>query len=83
MKDIHLTLPAATAALLDRVARERDETRNGLIRLALERFLEAERKRRLSDDMKAYAVEMGKHSGEFVKETGSLVAKKLLKETSW
>jgi metal-responsive CopG/Arc/MetJ family transcriptional regulator len=83
MKDLHLTLPLPVAEQLDRVARERGETRNGLIRLALEQFFEAERKRKLSDEMRRYALEMGEHSRELISKTQAVVRKKLLKDTKW
>ena len=83
MKDLHLLLPRPVVEQLDRLARDRGETRIGLIRLALEQFFEAERKRKLSDEMRRYALELGEHSGEFVSETESSVRKKLLGETTW
>ena len=83
MKDLHLTLPHSVADQLDKLARERGETRIALIRLALEQFFEAERKRKLSKEMRLYAMEMGAHSREFIAETEGTVRKKLLKDTKW
>ena len=83
MKDLHLTLPHFVAEELDRLARDRGETRISLIRLALEQFFEAERKRKVSDEMRRYALEMGGHSREILSETEATVRKKLLKDTRW
>lgn len=83
MKDIHLMLPDPVARELDRLAGELNETRNGLIRRALEHFFEAERARRLADEMREYARTMADHSGEFVEETEPEVIRKLLEETEW
>ncbi|MBI4587085.1 MAG: hypothetical protein HY717_23995 [Planctomycetes bacterium] len=83
MKDIHLTLPDLTAEKVDCLAREFHETRNRLIRRALEEFFESERKRKLAEEMRRYAQKMAKKSGEFVKEFEPSVVKKLLKETKW
>ena len=83
MKDIHLILPDASAAEVDRLARTFNETRNGLIRRALEQFFESERKRIMAERMRRYAEEMARESGEFVKETEKMVAQKLLRDTRW
>lgn len=83
MKHLHLTLTSSTAEQLDRLARDRGETRSGLVRLALEQFFEAEHKRKLGDEMKRYAQEMGEHSREFLSETETAVRRKLLRDTKW
>lgn len=83
MKNIHVILPDACAEEVERLARSLDQTPSGVIRRALERFFESERKRRIAEKMNSYAEEMAQRSGEFVKETGPMVLKKLLKETRW
>ena len=83
MKDIHLILPDASAAEVDRLARSFNETRNGLIRRALEQFFESERKRKMAEKMRRYAEEMAQESGEFVNETDKIVTQKLLREIRW
>jgi metal-responsive CopG/Arc/MetJ family transcriptional regulator len=83
MKDLHLTLPQSIAQELDRLARDRGETRIALIRMALEQFFEAERKGKVSDEMRRYALEMGGHSRELLSQTEATVRKKLLKDTRW
>ena len=83
MKDLHLNLPDDLAEETDRLASDLGETRNGIVRRALENLLDAERKRRLASEMKKYAESMADGSGEFVKETASSVSAKILKETRW
>jgi len=83
MKDLHLTLPDPLAEEMDRLATDLGETRNGLMRRALEELLASERKRNLAREMKAYAERMAEESGEFVKETEAIVTRKILKETRW
>lgn len=83
MKDLHVTLPDSLAEEADRLASDLGETRNGLVRRALEELLASERKRRIASEMKYYAESMARRSGEFVKETGPAVARKILKETRW
>ncbi len=83
MKDLHLTLPDSLADEADRLALELGETRNGLLKRAIEEFIASERKRKLALEMKEYAESMARHSGEFVKETDAAVSRKILKETRW
>ncbi len=83
MKDLHVTLPDSLAEEADRLASDLGETRNGLVRRALEELIASERKRRIAADMKNYAERMAPRSGEFVKETQVAVARKILKETRW
>ena len=78
-----MTLPDSLAEEADRLASDLGETRNGLLRRALEELIASERKRRIAPEMKCYAESMARQSGEFVKETGSSVARKILKETRW
>lgn len=83
MKDLHVTLPDSLAEEADRLASELGETRNSLLRRALEELIASERKRRIAAEMKSYAESTAPRSGEFVKETGTAVARKILKETRW
>jgi metal-responsive CopG/Arc/MetJ family transcriptional regulator len=83
MKDLHVTLPDSLAEEADRLASDLGETRNGLLRRALEELIASERKRRIASEMKCYAESMARQSGEFVKATGASVVRKILKETRW
>ena len=83
MKDLHLTLPDSLAEEADRLASDLGETRNSLLRRALEELIASERKRRIASEMKSYAESMARQSGEFVKETRASVVRKILKETQW
>lgn len=83
MKDLHVTLPDSLAEKADRLASDLGETRNGLVRRALEELIASERKRRIATEMKSYAESVARRSGEFVKETGAAVSRKILKETRW
>lgn len=76
MRDVHVTLPDSLADETDRLASDLGESRNGLIRRALEELIAAARKRKLAAKMKVYAELMSQHSGELVEETGSAVAQK-------
>lgn len=78
-----MTLPDSLAEKADRLASDLGETRNGLVRRALEELIASERKRRIASEMKSYADSMARRSGEFVKETGAAVSRKILKETRW
>lgn len=78
-----MTLPDSLAEKADRLASDLGETRNGLVRRALEELIASERKRRIATEMKSYAESMARRSGEFVKETGAAVSRKILKETRW
>ena len=83
MKSILVSLPDDLATSLERLASDVGETRNGIIRHALEEFIASARKRRVASEMKEYAEKMAGRSGEFVEETGTAVARKILKETRW
>ena len=83
MKDIHVTLADETVREVDDLARLRRETRNAVIRRALENYLEAERHRRIADEMRSYAQQMAGHSDDIVRQTGPMVTRKLLEETEW
>ena len=83
MKDLHVTLPDSLAEEADRLASDLGETRNGLLRRALEELIASERKRKVALEMKEYAESMARQSGELVKETDALVSRKILKETRW
>jgi predicted transcriptional regulator len=83
MKDLHLTLSDSLAEEAARLAADLGETRNGLLRRALEELIASERKRRIASEMKSYAENMAARSGEFVKETRAVVARKILQETRW
>lgn len=78
-----MTLPDSLAEKADRLASDLGETRNGLVRRALEELIASERKRRIASEMKSYAESMARRSGQFVKETGAAVSRKILKETRW
>lgn len=83
MKDLHVTLPDSLAKEAEKLASDLGQTRNGLMRRALEDLIACERKRKLASEMKKYAESMARQSGDFVKETAAAVSRKILRETRW
>jgi metal-responsive CopG/Arc/MetJ family transcriptional regulator len=83
MKDLHVNLPDSLAEEADRLASDLGETRNGLVRRALEDLIASERKRKIASEMKEYAESMAEASGEFIRETDDEVSRKILRETRW
>ena len=69
MKDLHLALPDHLAEEVDRLASDLGKPRNVIVRQALENYIAAEK--------------MAGRSGEFVKETGAAVSRKILRENRW
>jgi len=82
MKHFHVRLPDSLAGEADRIAAAMNRTRNGIVRLALERFLAAGKRRGIADEMRRYAESMAEGSGEFIEGTGDEVSRKILRETS-
>jgi predicted transcriptional regulator len=83
MKDLHVTLPDSLAEETDRLASDTGETRNSIVRRALEDFIASEKKRRRACEMKSYARKMAGKSGDFVTASEAAVSRKILRETRW
>lgn len=82
-REIHLTLPAATARAVDRLARERHMRRAHLLRAAVERYLAQAERETVDAELEAYVAKMAPHSRDFVRETEAEVRRRLLEDTSW
>jgi predicted transcriptional regulator len=83
MRDVHVTLSDDLARRVDQMARECRESRNVLIRRAIETLFEIKRRRRIAEQMRSYAEALAEHSDDFLDETGPLVSRKLLEDTRW
>ncbi|MBI3098515.1 MAG: ribbon-helix-helix protein, CopG family [Planctomycetes bacterium] len=78
--ELHLTLPAATARALDRLARERKMRRAHLLRAAVERYLAQAEREAIDGELRDYVARLAPHSREFVRETESEVRHRLLED---
>ena len=80
---IHIVLPDALLADLDRLAREQGVRRVHLVREAIAEYLKRDASDRIEREMRAYVEALADHSGEFVAQTDAQAVERLLRETEW
>ena len=81
--DIHLKLPEALLASLEREAQHQGLPRAHLLREAVTEYLARAEAERIDRELEAYVEEMAPYSGEFVAETDAHTVERLLRETEW
>jgi len=83
MIKLHVALAEEECAGLDELATKTGRSRSFLIRDAVGEYLAERRHQSLHETMRKHAEKAGPYSGEFVKESESHAAERLLRETKW
>lgn len=82
-RDLHVTLPRDEVEYLDRVASEKETTRNAVVREALTAYRVSETKIRVEAEMRAWVERHAEHSLEVTKEFEPHVIEVLMRDTEW
>jgi predicted transcriptional regulator len=81
--DLHVALPNALVADLDRLARERGVRRVHVLREAVAEYVVRAEAERVAAEMRAYVADLADAGGEFVAETEAHTVERMLREVEW
>lgn len=81
--ELCVALPASLVAGLDRLAQERGQRREQVLREAVDAYLRQVEAQRLTEDLHAYVDALAPYSGDFVAEQEGHPMARLLEMTQW